>query len=246
MKEGDNEMSDYLQFLTNVGIGGAHPGGLPLTKAILANEPIEKTTDILDVGCGTGQTAAYIAKCYGCHVIALDNEKKMLEKAATRFQNERVDVQLVESTAERLPFKNNRFDYVLAESVITFTEVDTVLNQCFRVLKSGGQLLAIEMTKVANDVLREDDEKQVQSFYGIKAILTEDEWCSKMKAIGFTEVNVMTFGEKYSKKGLEEISELTLSPHFDFHALRTWLEHQELMTKLRRQITYRVYKATKG
>lgn len=238
-------MSHYLQFLTNIGIGGAHPGGLPLTKAMLATESLKKSMRILDLGCGTGQTAAFIAKHYGCQVTALDVEKKMLEKAAARFEHDQLHVQLVESSAENLPFKEQSFDYVLAESVISFTEVSKALKQCFRVLKNGGQLIAIEMTKEIERTLSDEEERQIKSFYGVKEIMTEHEWCAKMKEAGFEKMNVVNVGEKFSKKGLEELSELKLSQNFDFHALRIWVEHQELMAKLRHRLTYRVYKGRK-
>lgn len=238
-------MSYYLQFLANIGIGGAHPGGLPLTKAVLAAEPIKKSMHILDLGCGTGQTAAFIAKYYGCQVTALDIEKKMLEKAATRFAQDRLDIRIVESSAENLPFKERLFDYVLAESVLAFTEVSKALKQCFYVLKNGGQLIAIEMTKEKEDTLTDEEEQQIKSFYGVKEIMTEHEWYDKMKEAGFEKVQVLNVGDKYSKKGLEELSELKLSQSFDFHALRIWMEHQELMAKLRHRLTYRVYKVRK-
>lgn len=239
-------MSDYLQFLANVGIGGAHPGGLPLTKAVLANETIEKPAHVLDLGCGTGQTSAFLAKQYGCQVTALDVEKKMLEKAQQRFDREQVAIPLVESSAEQLPFKAPMFDFIIAESVIAFTEAEKALQQCFRALKNGGRLIAIEMTKAAEHSLSAEEEKQIQSFYGVKKIMTEQEWRSKMQDAGFETIFVMDFGETYSKKGLEEMSELTLTRQFDFRDLCIWVEHQEWMAKLRNRLTYRVYKAIKS
>ncbi|MCR1834683.1 hypothetical protein NSA56_09745 [Oceanobacillus caeni] len=44
----------YLDCLALFGVGGAHPGGLPLTKRILSKEEIDEKQSILDAGCGTG------------------------------------------------------------------------------------------------------------------------------------------------------------------------------------------------
>ncbi|RXT03589.1 class I SAM-dependent methyltransferase [Ammoniphilus sp. CFH 90114] len=63
------------------GIGGAHPGGLALTKEVLQRIKIGPETNIIDIGCGTGQTAAYLKKTFQCKVSALDRNKVMLEKA---------------------------------------------------------------------------------------------------------------------------------------------------------------------
>ena len=79
---------NYLNCLALIGIGGVHPGGLQLTKEILSREKINEKTIILDVGCGTGQTSAYMAEKYKCKIIGLDNNEMMLEKAKKRFQSE--------------------------------------------------------------------------------------------------------------------------------------------------------------
>jgi len=52
----------YLNCLAELGVGGAHPGGFKLTQDILSAEHIGKKTTVLDAGCGTGQTAAYVAQ----------------------------------------------------------------------------------------------------------------------------------------------------------------------------------------
>lgn len=66
------ETSIYLDFLSKFGIGGARPGGISLTKEIFKTGEISKTSHILDVGCGTDQTSAYLAARYGAKIIGID------------------------------------------------------------------------------------------------------------------------------------------------------------------------------
>ena len=103
---------NYLNCLALFGIGGAHPGGLQLTKEILSREKINEKTIILDVGCGTGQTSAYMAEKYKCKIIGLDNNEMMLEKAKKRFyriSNLPIETRL--GSVESLPFGGGIIQY---------------------------------------------------------------------------------------------------------------------------------------
>lgn len=237
-------MSDYLKFLAKFGIGGAHPGGLPLTKEILQNEKIENSMAILDAGCGTGQTAAYLSRKFRCDVTALDYEKMMLEKAAKRFEREKLPVHIVHGSTENLPFDDRSFDLVLSESVTAFTNITKSLEQYARVLKPGGRLLAIEMTKEGDFTSKE--EQRVKEFYGVKDVLSEEEWCSKMLHAGFYKVETIAEDTAVKHASLEEISEFKLSQDFELHLFQIWMEHQEIMNRLRERLTYRIYKAEKS
>lgn len=73
-------MSDYLDMLAYFGVSGAHPGGMALTKAVLAKADIDPELPILDAGCGTGQTAAYLGHLL-FPVTALDSDAVMICKA---------------------------------------------------------------------------------------------------------------------------------------------------------------------
>ncbi|MDY0396172.1 class I SAM-dependent methyltransferase [Virgibacillus halophilus] len=73
----------YLDCLAKLGVGGAHPGGLQLSRQLLSKEDIHADMSILDVGCGTGQTVSYIAQHYPCRVIAMDNDERMVKKMQT-------------------------------------------------------------------------------------------------------------------------------------------------------------------
>ncbi len=72
---------DYTNTLAELGVGGAHPGGLALTKEMLKNEDINSQTMILDAGCGTGLTSSYLYEQYQCRILACDIHAGMLKKS---------------------------------------------------------------------------------------------------------------------------------------------------------------------
>src|SRR5438477_5223473 len=62
---------------------------------------------VLDVATGTGAVARDLIRRYGCSVTGLDQSPEMLAEARRRLGSE---VQLVEATADRLPFPAASFD----------------------------------------------------------------------------------------------------------------------------------------
>jgi SAM-dependent methyltransferase len=91
--------------------------------------------NILDAGCGTGLNLKYLQTC-GCS-IGLD-----ISEDALRFSRIRGLPSLVCGSADRLPFKNNVFDLVLALDVIEHIEDDkSAIKEFYRVLRTGGSLI---------------------------------------------------------------------------------------------------------
>ncbi|MDQ2087135.1 class I SAM-dependent methyltransferase [Herbivorax sp. ANBcel31] len=176
----------YIGLLSKYKIGGAHPGGLPLTKELLKSLYINKNTNLLDVGCGTGQTAAHISKTYKCKVTAIDIDNKMLEIADERFRKENLGIKLLREDASNMKFLSNTFDIVLSESVTVFTDIKKSIKEYFRVIKEGGTLVAIEITAQSN--LSENDLKKIKSVYGIENIPDLQEWTDIFLEAGFKDV----------------------------------------------------------
>ena len=70
--------------------------------------------DILELGCGAAQWAILLAG-QGARVVGLDNSDRQLEHARAAVVAGGVDVELVRSAAEALPFPDARFDVVFCD-----------------------------------------------------------------------------------------------------------------------------------
>ena len=173
--------SIYLDFLSKFGIGGAHPGGINLTKEIFKTEEINKTSHILDVGCGTGQTAAYLAARYGAKVTGMDINPIMIEKAKNRMTKYQLPVKIIQGSIEK-PVKGWEFDFIISESVLSFVNKPKSLKEIFRLLKNGGRFIANELT--INKRL-ETNEEEIKQFYGLDSVLMEKEWIALFEADWF-------------------------------------------------------------
>lgn len=180
--------SKYLDFLSKFGVGGAHPGGIELTKEMLINESITKDTSILDIGCGTGQTAAYLAKTYGAKVTGIDINPIMVEKAKKRMQEASLPVEIIQGSIEKIPSPDQSFDLIISESVLSFVNKSLAIKEIFRLLKADGRLIANELT--INNHLETTVESEIKEFYGFESILMERDWINLFKQTGFKNIHI--------------------------------------------------------
>lgn len=229
--------NDYLDLLAYFGIGGAHPGGFNLTQSILEDENIQSTESVLDIGCGTGQTAAFLEKRFECQVTAIDNHPIMVEKAKKRFEHVESTVKVVEGDVQRLDYADNSFDLILAESVIVFTNISKTLNELARVLKSDGRMIIIEMT--AEQHLSEDLQSKICSLYGIHEILNESEWTLRLQQAGFAHVEII---DSPSELIESEINDINQSEHIHMDLFDIWEKHNDFIIHNSHLIGYRVFR----
>lgn len=118
-----------------------HMGGLDTTKRLLAACRVDADAYILEVGCGAGATASYLAREVGCRVIGVDLRESMVALARERAAREGVQdrVEFHVANILDLPFADSRFDAVLCESVATFVEDKArAARELARVVRPGG------------------------------------------------------------------------------------------------------------
>jgi len=132
----DIRMRSYLEFEAFLETKYVHPGGLATTRRMLSAMELTGSHRALDLGCGTGATAG-MAAATGAEVIAFERMPAML--ASTRRHCP--SVSLVQGDARhRLPFTDDSFDAVWAESVVALLDPSTVIPEIARVLRPGGRV----------------------------------------------------------------------------------------------------------
>jgi ubiquinone/menaquinone biosynthesis C-methylase UbiE len=175
-----SEMS-YLKIQAYVGTT-KHMGGLETTRELIAHCGIDEGTYVLDVGCGAGATASYLASTYGCCVVGVDMMEEMVDLARARAQREGVGerVRFRVADARRLPFDDASFDVVLCESVATFVaEKEQLAGELARVVRAGGCVGLNE--EVWLQAPPEEVVGFTRAYWGIEgSILTAEEWVALM------------------------------------------------------------------
>lgn len=232
----------YTDMLAHLGISSAHPGGIELTNIILQQVNLKEKMKILDVGCGTGKTASILAREYKCNVTAIDNHDTMVKKARKRFNKENLEIRLIKANCENLPFEGEQFDFIIAESVLAFTEAKLSLPALYKVLNCSGKLIAIEMT--AESEITKEEKKEINTVYGIKNVLSEDEWKKLFIEIGFTSVTIFNnYDPSIAVQFIE--NEDDPSPFINPQLFRILEAHSELMQKYQKKLNFRVFHCQK-
>jgi SAM-dependent methyltransferase len=100
--------------------------------------PITYGQRVLDVACGSGNTALAAAR-RGAEVTGLDYVPALLERAAVRAQAEGLVMELVEGDAQALQFDDGSFDVVLSTFGAMFApDQQKVADELLRVCRPGG------------------------------------------------------------------------------------------------------------
>ncbi|MBE7120740.1 class I SAM-dependent methyltransferase [Bacillus cereus] len=234
------ERNTYIDFLAYYGIGSAHPGGFTLTKQLLAQLPLRRGASVLEIGCGTGKTAAYMTKELGYKVTAVEKNEIMIQKAQDRWLFEGLNIQLIQDDVETLPCLHDSFELVLGESILAFTNKEKVISECYRVLQWDGKLVVIEMI-IDRHIDKKEEEKIVQ-LYGMQELLTEDEWIYLFQKANFKRIAVAgggTIAETIA--GHMEEPEWNVSPFIPEELYEAWVQHEQVLHMYQHIIGHRVF-----
>lgn len=105
---------------------------------------INKDSRVLDIGAGYGGAARYLAKTYGCKVVALNLSTVENERDRQMNREQGLDhlIEVVDGSFESLPYPDESFDAVWSQDAILHSgDRPQVLREAVRVLKPGGEMV---------------------------------------------------------------------------------------------------------
>jgi ubiquinone/menaquinone biosynthesis C-methylase UbiE len=107
---------------------------------------------VLELGSGTGINFPYYEKVEA--VTAIEPSQHMIERSQAKRKQAVVPIEIVQASAEELPFAANTFDTVVATLVFcTIPNPEKAILEMKRVCKSGGKVLLFEHVKMENRFL---------------------------------------------------------------------------------------------
>lgn len=183
--------------LTEVLLGRSfHPGGADLTRRLASLALVHRGSRVLDVASGRGETAAVLAKGFGCHVTSLDYSETNLGRARDGAAGGLLADKLgfVRGDAECLPFADGAFDVAFCECALcTFGAGDRAAEEMRRVLAPRGRVAISDVT------LNAPVPAELQSALGhalcIANALSVDGYVELLEGAGFRHVRARDASE---------------------------------------------------
>ena len=139
-----------------------HPEAMEHTNEIMAESiALGPEARVLDLGCGYGSTARYLAANFGCAVTGTNISERELETARARATEVGLDhlLSFEYEDFHRLGYADGSYDVVWSqEAFLHAVDKNAVLSECRRVLKPGGSLIFTDIL-VRRDTPEADRER---------------------------------------------------------------------------------------
>jgi arsenite methyltransferase len=125
-----------------------HPGGRRVTARLAELAQIGTGSRILDLACGKGITACFLAQRNGCYVAGIDLSAELISLARDKVHSEKLSekVALFVGDGECLPYRDLLFDAVISEcSFSLLPNKKAAAIEMKRVLKPGRKLVITDV-----------------------------------------------------------------------------------------------------
>jgi len=120
-----------------------------------------KGARILDLGCGSGRDAIFLAE-RGYEVWGVDLSEEATRRAMAKLQPS--NICFLMGDAECLPFSHSSFDFVYSRYVFDHAPLNALSSEVFRVLRKGGMAflffilnMQMAMTQDLREFLQKED-----------------------------------------------------------------------------------------
>ena len=140
---------------------------------------------VLDLGSGIGGTARYLAKTYGCQVVALNLSEVENERHRTMNKEQGVEtlIEVIDGNFESVPKEDASFELVWSQDAILHSSNRRkVLEEASRVLKPGGEMIFSDPMQTEDCF--EDFLDPILKRIHLESLATPSYYCQEARELG--------------------------------------------------------------
>ena len=159
--------------------------------------PLQPEDSVLSVGCGPGFETAVLAQqvAEDGNVTGIDVNKDVLGAARDRSGN-LPQVSFQQGDVTDLPVADESYDLAIAKQVLQFVnDVDSALDELFRVLKPGGRVAVVEVARESHVIHSSDPERMRRANEVYRAARGDRHFGTRFVSLlpetGFTVVDIV-------------------------------------------------------
>ncbi|GAI33601.1 unnamed protein product, partial [marine sediment metagenome] len=197
------EKCDIFDFMAQyVGMSVLHPGGFRATRTLAEACHIDEQSKVIDIACGKGTTALYLAQNYSCQVLGIDISEDLIGEAKYLARTRRLHdrVTFCVSDALELPFSENQFDVAVSQAMLVLIDdKKKAIQEALRVTKPGGYCGWVELSwkkQPTKEFL--DQVSTVICAYCMLNVHIFEGWKNLFKDAGLKELETLGFSMEFS------------------------------------------------
>ena len=205
---------------------------------------LQSTSKVLEIACGSGGPALFMARTVGCQILGIDNNENGIATASKMAREQGLDSRLrfqLANACQPLPVEDELFDSIICIDAINhFPNRSDVMAEWYRVLKPDGRVLFTDPIVVTGLLSNEEIASRSSIGYFLFAAVGENE--RLLEETGFelirsedvTENEVKVSRRWYEARAKRRNDLLKIEGEQTFEALQQFLSIVHTLSRERR------------
>ena len=177
-----------------------HFGGIPATDALAHHAQINESTHVLDLCCGLGGPARYLAYHHGCRVTGVDMNTDRSAGSVRLTERTKLQDRVLFHHANALQtgLADETFDAIVSqEAFCHIPNKKTLITECVRLLKTGGRLVYTDI--LARNSMTNEIRVRLENEMVFSELSTLEQYCHLLEEKGCQVVEVEDLSDDWAQ-----------------------------------------------
>ena len=177
-----------------------HFGGLAATDALARHAHINESTHVLDLCCGLGGPARYLAYHHGCRVTGVDMNTDRLAGAVRLTERTKLQDRVLFHHANALQtgLADETFDVIVSqEAFCHIPNKKTLIAECVRLLKPGGRIVYTDI--LARNSMTNEIRSRLENEMAFSELSTLEQYCHLLEEKSCQVVEVEDLSDDWAQ-----------------------------------------------